>query len=160
MPKGRIRYSSDSRAGEVFAVLILKEKPTQAYSRREMEQDLLNPDIYGPFLKLCVEHDDSETLQSLRQGVLFVVRAIGMARAARETGISRMTLYRMLAKDGNPELRNFIKILHFIGMRPWVVDEGFIYGGDEFKRLRKQKPPVVFVDSGRRTPKRRSSDNL
>jgi len=160
MPKGKIRYSNDSRAGEMFAVLIQKRKPTQSYSKREMECDLGNPDIYGPFLKLCVEHDESETLQTLRQGILLVVQGMGMARASRATGISRMTLYRMLSKDGNPELRNFVKILHFIGMQPWVVGEGFIHGGDEFKRFRKQKPPAVFVGTGSRTPKRKSSDNL
>ena len=160
MPKTKIRYSNESRAGEMFAVLIRKERATRSYTRWEMDRDLVNPEIYESFLKLCAEHDETETLQRLRQGLFFVVQAMGMAQAAKETGITRMTLYRMLAKDGNPELRNFIKVLHFVGMRAWVVDEGFVYSGDAFERYRKQRPEFVHVSTGRRTPKRKSSDDL
>jgi probable addiction module antidote protein len=46
-----------------------------------------------------------------------IARARGMSQIARETGLSRESLYRTLSKDGNPELSTLIKVMKALGMR-------------------------------------------
>ena len=46
-----------------------------------------------------------------------VARAKGMARVAREAGLSRESLYRSLSKDGNPSLATFLKVAKALGVR-------------------------------------------
>jgi DNA-binding phage protein len=54
------------------------------------------------------------------------LRLLGISHVAEETGISRITLYRMLSKDGNPELNSLVKVMRFLKMHLWVVDQHFI----------------------------------
>jgi probable addiction module antidote protein len=44
-------------------------------------------------------------------------RARGMTALARETGLSRESLYRALSSDGNPELATVLKVLRAFGVR-------------------------------------------
>jgi probable addiction module antidote protein len=46
-----------------------------------------------------------------------VARARGMSRIARETGLSRESLYRALSPDGNPELATVLRIIAAMGLR-------------------------------------------
>ena len=47
-----------------------------------------------------------------------IARARGMSQIARETGLSRESLYRALSVDGNPELGTLLQVLHALGLRP------------------------------------------
>ena len=44
-------------------------------------------------------------------------RVRGMAQIARETGLSRESLYRALSAEGNPELGTVLKVLKALGVR-------------------------------------------
>ena len=44
-------------------------------------------------------------------------RAKGMAGIAKQTKLSRESLYRALSNQGNPELSTLIKVLHALGLR-------------------------------------------
>ncbi len=46
-----------------------------------------------------------------------VAKARGMTQIARESGLSRESLYRALSQDGNPELSTLTKVIRAIGMR-------------------------------------------
>jgi probable addiction module antidote protein len=46
-----------------------------------------------------------------------IARARGMTRIARETGLSRESLYRALSADGNPEFITVLKIMEALGLR-------------------------------------------
>lgn len=46
-----------------------------------------------------------------------VARTRGMSRIARETGLSRESLYRALSADGNPEFATVLKIMEALGLR-------------------------------------------
>jgi probable addiction module antidote protein len=46
-----------------------------------------------------------------------VARTRGMSRIARETGLSRESLYRALSADGNPEFVTVLKIMEALGLR-------------------------------------------
>lgn len=46
-----------------------------------------------------------------------IARAQGMTKIAKETGLSRESLYRALSAEGNPELGTFIKVIHALGLQ-------------------------------------------
>ena len=46
-----------------------------------------------------------------------VARARGMAALAKETGLSRTSLYRALGDDGDPQLSTFLAVLAALGFR-------------------------------------------
>src|ERR1700722_4863620 len=46
-----------------------------------------------------------------------VARTRGMSQIARETGLSRESLYRALSADGNPEFVTVLKIMEALGLR-------------------------------------------
>jgi probable addiction module antidote protein len=46
-----------------------------------------------------------------------VARARGMTQVARKAGLARESLYRALAKSGNPELDTVIRVMNAIGFR-------------------------------------------
>jgi len=46
-----------------------------------------------------------------------IARAMGMSRVARETGLSRESLYKALSEDGNPSLATVLKVAKALGLR-------------------------------------------
>jgi probable addiction module antidote protein len=46
-----------------------------------------------------------------------VARSRGMSKVARETGLSRESLYRALSRDGNPELSTLLRVMRALGLR-------------------------------------------
>ena len=46
-----------------------------------------------------------------------VARAKGMAQVARDTGLSRESLYRALSVNGNPSLGTVLKVARALGIR-------------------------------------------
>lgn len=46
-----------------------------------------------------------------------IARTRGMTRIARETGLSRESLYRALSAEGNPEFLTVLKIMEALGLR-------------------------------------------
>jgi probable addiction module antidote protein len=46
-----------------------------------------------------------------------IARAKGMSQVARETGLSRESLYKALSEDGNPSFATVLKVARALGMR-------------------------------------------
>ena len=46
-----------------------------------------------------------------------VARARGMSEIARESGLSRESLYRALSPDGNPEFNTILRVVRSMGLR-------------------------------------------
>jgi len=45
-----------------------------------------------------------------------VARAVGMTKVAKDTGLSRESLYRALKPEGNPEFSTVLKVLNSFGI--------------------------------------------
>lgn len=148
MPKKPIQYSILYRAREMYAVVMAKERESRSYGKSEMAEDIKDPEHYVEFLKICMEHDHSEDLRVFRKGLYLVLQAIGMTKAAERTKIPRTTLYRMLWREGNPNLRYLLRVLHYLQLRPWVVSEEFLYSA-KTKRFRDEEPDPRDIVPGR-----------
>ena len=46
-----------------------------------------------------------------------IARAKGMSHVARETGLSRESLYKALSENGNPSLETVLKVAKALGLR-------------------------------------------
>ena len=140
MARGRWKESEGAIAEEAFCVLIRGDKAQRAFPRSYLRQLLARPDVRVAFLKLCMEFDDSIRLDKFRKGLQMVVQSIGTAKVAKATKIHRVTLYRMLAKTGNPSLENLMKVMRALGVRAWVLEDEFFE-----RRQRVVRPKDVQV---------------
>ena len=52
----------------------------------------------------------------IRDAVGVVARARGMGRIAKETGLSRESLYKALGENGNPEFGTVMRIVRALGL--------------------------------------------
>ena len=46
-----------------------------------------------------------------------IARAKGMTQVARKAGIGRVSLYKALSPDGNPEFATILKVVRALGLR-------------------------------------------
>ena len=46
-----------------------------------------------------------------------IARAKGMTEVARKAGIGRVSLYKALSPDGNPEFATILKVVKALGLR-------------------------------------------
>ena len=46
-----------------------------------------------------------------------IARAKGMTQIARDSGLSRESLYKALSPGGNPEMATFLKVVRALGIR-------------------------------------------
>ena len=84
-----------------------KATKTKPYDAAEF---LTDPETITTYLTEALESDDP---RYIAKALGAVARARGgMAQLARETGITRESLYRALSDTGNPELGTALKVMH------------------------------------------------
>jgi|SRR5579872_2926360 len=86
----------------------INTKPFDAADYLETDED-----IAGYLTEALATHDTAVITRALGA----VARARGMTRIARETGLSRESLYRALSAEGNPEFATVLRIIEAIGLR-------------------------------------------
>lgn len=79
-----------------------------------LDNVLQDPKEAARYLNAAVEENDSALLLS---ALAQVVRALGISGMARRVSLSRAGLYKIVSKNGNPELRTFIGILSAAGLQ-------------------------------------------
>jgi probable addiction module antidote protein len=73
-----------------------------------------SPEAIAAYIDAVLEDGDAALLT---HALGLVARAHGMSQIARETGLSRESLYRALGRDGNPELNTVVRVLKALGLR-------------------------------------------
>lgn len=77
-------------------------------------KNLQDPDEATAYLNAALEDGDQEVfLLALRD----VAESWGFARIAQDTQLNRENLYRMLSRQGNPQLASLMALLKSMGMR-------------------------------------------
>jgi probable addiction module antidote protein len=75
--------------------------------------DLADPREAVYYLESALEESKERFLEALRD----VAEAHQMTKVAKEAGVARESLYRMLSAAGNPTLSNLLSILGTMGLR-------------------------------------------
>ena len=89
--------------------------PKTSSYQKDLIEALKDPCEAAAYLNAAIEEGDrSVFLLALRN----VAEARGgMAVLAEKTNLSRESLYRMLSKKGNPEIKSLYMVLHAMGLR-------------------------------------------
>jgi probable addiction module antidote protein len=80
---------------------------------------LQTKDDIAAYLEAVFEDGDS-TLITHALGV--VARAEGMTEVAKQTGLTRASLYKALSGNGNPEFSTVLKVVKALGLKMTVAD--------------------------------------
>ncbi len=72
-------------------------------------------------MKIATEDSDPS---SLAEALGTVARARGMSQIAKDTGLSRESLYKALGAEGNPEFGTVLKVLQSLGLKLSVRSQG------------------------------------
>ena len=81
-----------------------------------VQDELKTPEDCAAFIRAAMaEADDDPAFLAIALGE--VARSAGMAKVARDAGISREGLYKAVAPDGNPSFVTMTKILGALGLR-------------------------------------------
>ena len=66
------------------------------------------------YLEACLAEGDPALMAAALGDI---ARARGMSQVARDTGMSRESLYRSLSGEGNPEFATVMKVIKALGIR-------------------------------------------
>ena len=90
----------------------MKTKPFDIAEHLETDED-----ISGFLEAVLAEGDASDYLHALN----IAARAKGMSEIAKQVGVSRGSLYKSLAEDGNPRFDTILKVTKALGCRLMVT---------------------------------------
>ena len=80
---------------------------------------LQNPEEAAEYLNAALEEGDTEMLLVALRNVAEAHG--GMSKVSRETELNRANLYKMLSKNGNPEIKTLDQVLHIFGLRVLIT---------------------------------------
>jgi probable addiction module antidote protein len=86
------------------------------FSRYDVADYLKSREDLAAYLDACMEEAGADAVY-IAAALGDVARASGMARLAKETGISREGLYKALSSDGNPSLATVLKVVKALGLK-------------------------------------------
>ncbi|MBK3398020.1 MULTISPECIES: addiction module antidote protein [Methylobacterium] len=84
----------------------------------DIVDSLDTPERVALYLEAVLEEGDPALLAAALGDV---ARAQGMTQIAKETGLSRETLYRTLSDKGNPQLATLMAVLKSLGLKLTVA---------------------------------------
>ena len=92
-----------------------KTKKKTASYHDDLIESLKDPEEAVEYLKAALEERDMPEvfLLALRD----VAEARGVSQLARESGLNREFLYKMLSRRGNPSLNSLYKLLNALGLK-------------------------------------------
>ena len=68
-------------------------------------------------IELLADAIDSGDSRYIANALGTIARARGMARVAKETGLTRQALYRSLSKTGDPRLTTLLRVAKSLGLK-------------------------------------------
>jgi probable addiction module antidote protein len=80
----------------------------------EFAKDVDSGDDIALYLSIFLEENG---VQGLIEGLKHLAKAKGMSTIANDAGVNRQSLYRSLAKNGNPKIETIDKIVRALGFK-------------------------------------------
>jgi probable addiction module antidote protein len=83
-------------------------------TRFDSAEFLDSVEAIGAYLEEALATDDPAFIA---QALGTIARARGMSQIAKQTGLSRESLYKALSAEGNPEFSTVIKVMQALALR-------------------------------------------
>lgn len=93
-----------------------KDKLNAESTPYDVAQHLRTPEEMAAYLDAWLEEAPDDAV-SIAKALGDIARAKGMTQVARETGLSRESLYRALGAEGNPSFATVLKVARALGIR-------------------------------------------
>lgn len=82
----------------------------------DVSRQLRTPKEMAAYLEAWLVEAPEDTA-GIARAIGDIARAYGMSRVAKQSGLSRESLYKALSKDGNPSLDTILRVVTAMGMR-------------------------------------------
>src|SRR5438034_2412695 len=85
-------------------------------TRYDVAEHLRTPKEMAAYLEACLEEADGDAA-FIAKALGDIARAKGMTQIARDTGLSRESLYKALSGDRSPGFDTILKVIEALGLR-------------------------------------------
>ena len=82
----------------------------------DVAETLRTPDEMAAYLEACIEEADGDAA-FIAKALGDIARAQGMTHIARQTGLSRESLYKALSGDRSPSFDTVLKVISALGLK-------------------------------------------
>jgi probable addiction module antidote protein len=82
----------------------------------DVAETLRTPDEMAAYLEACIEEADGDAA-FIAKALGDIARAQGMTQIARQTGLSRESLYKALSGDRSPSFDTVLKVITALGLK-------------------------------------------
>jgi probable addiction module antidote protein len=77
---------------------------------------LTTPEDCAAYLDACIEESDGDAA-FIASALGNIARAKGMSQVARDTGLTRESLYKALSGERSPDFTTILKVLRAVGIK-------------------------------------------
>lgn len=85
-------------------------------TRYDIAEHLRNPKEMAAYLEASIEEANGDATL-IAKALGDIARAKGMSQVARDTGLSRESLYKALSGDRSPEFGTILKVVDALGLK-------------------------------------------
>ena len=85
-------------------------------TRYDVAEHLRTPKEMAAYLEACLEEADGDAA-FVAKALGDIARAKGMSQIARDTGLSRESLYKALSGDRSPSFDTILKVIEALGLK-------------------------------------------
>lgn len=85
-------------------------------SRYDVAEHLRTPKEMAAYLQACLEEADGDAA-FVAKALGDIARAKGMAQVARDSGLSRESLYKALSGERSPGFETILKVIEALGLK-------------------------------------------
>jgi probable addiction module antidote protein len=82
----------------------------------DVAEFLETPEEMAAYLEACIEESEGDAA-FIAKALGDIARAKGMTQIARETGLSRESLYKALSGDRSPSFDTILKVISALGLK-------------------------------------------
>ena len=82
----------------------------------DVAETLRTPDKMAAYLEACIEEADGDAA-FIAKALGDIARAQGMTQIARQTGLSRESMYKALSGDRSPSFDTVLKVMTALGLK-------------------------------------------
>jgi probable addiction module antidote protein len=85
-------------------------------SRYDVAEHLRTPEEMAAYLEACLDEAEGDAA-FIAKALGDIARARGMTQVARDTGLSRESLYKALSGERSPDFDTILKVVNALGLR-------------------------------------------
>ena len=91
----------------------MSKTPTSAY---DVAEHLRSPEEAAAYLEASIDESDGDAA-FIAKALGDIARARGMSQVARDSGLSRESLYKALSGERSPEFSTILRVVKALGLR-------------------------------------------